>query len=54
MFILPGSQVAANNVAGAQANPLANFFVAGNRSDRGGVVSARADVSARWMIARIR
>ncbi len=37
VFILPGSMVSTGNVSGAQANPIANFFVAGNNADRGGV-----------------
>ncbi len=37
VFILSGALVSANNVAGAQSTPLANFFVAGNSADRGGV-----------------
>ena len=37
VFILSGALVSGNNVAGAQAAPVANFFVAGNSSDRGGV-----------------
>src|SRR5262249_11982565 len=43
VFILSGVLVAANNVAGAQATPVANFFVAGNTSDRGGVRVAAKD-----------
>ena len=43
VFILSGQQVAANNVAGAQADPVANFFVAGNADDRGGVRVATAN-----------
>ncbi len=35
--IISGALVSANNVAGAQAAPIANFFVAGNSTDRGGV-----------------
>lgn len=31
-------------MAGAQASPVANFFVAGNASDRGGVRIAAVDV----------
>ncbi|HEX4610737.1 MAG TPA: VCBS repeat-containing protein [Urbifossiella sp.] len=41
--ILSGALVAANNVAGAQGAPLANFFVAGNSADRGGVRVAALD-----------
>ncbi|MDB5312374.1 MAG: hypothetical protein JWO38_6576 [Gemmataceae bacterium] len=37
VFVLGGQQVAAGNVAGAQASPVANFFVAGNSTARGGV-----------------
>ena len=37
VFILGGDKVTANDVAGAQAAPIANFFVAGNTTDRGGV-----------------
>jgi uncharacterized delta-60 repeat protein/uncharacterized repeat protein (TIGR01451 family) len=37
VFILNGALVSAGNVAGAQAAPVANFFVAGNSADRGGV-----------------
>src|SRR4029077_12227812 len=40
---LSGVIVSAWNVAGAQANPIANFFVAGNSSDRGGVRLAAKD-----------
>ncbi|MBX9580433.1 MAG: FG-GAP-like repeat-containing protein [Gemmataceae bacterium] len=43
VFALGGRLVADGNVAGAQANPLANFFVAGNTADRGGVRVAAAD-----------
>ena len=49
-----GALVAANDVAGAQASPISNFYVAGNAGDRGGVRlaatdadgDARADVAA--------
>ena len=37
VFILSGSLISANNVFGAQAAPVANFFVGGNSQDRGGV-----------------
>jgi uncharacterized delta-60 repeat protein/uncharacterized repeat protein (TIGR01451 family) len=37
VFVLSGALVSANNVAGAQAAPVANFFVADNSTDRGGV-----------------
>jgi parallel beta-helix repeat protein len=43
VFVLSGALVSANNVAGAQAAPVANFFVAGNTSDRGGVRVAAKD-----------
>jgi hypothetical protein len=45
VFILSGALVAANNVAGAQAAPVANFFVAGNTASRGGVRVAARDVN---------
>ncbi|MDB5309102.1 MAG: hypothetical protein JWO38_3304 [Gemmataceae bacterium] len=37
VLVLSGQRVAAGDVAGAQAAPVANFFVAGNSADRGGV-----------------
>ncbi|HEX4610815.1 MAG TPA: FG-GAP-like repeat-containing protein, partial [Urbifossiella sp.] len=43
VFILSGAMVSADNVAGAQAAPVANFFVAGNAADRGGVRVAATD-----------
>jgi hypothetical protein len=43
VFILSGAMVSAGDVAGAQANPIANFFVAGNAADRGGVRVATKD-----------
>jgi hypothetical protein len=43
VFVLSGALVSANNVAGAQANPVANFFVAGNSTGRGGVRVATKD-----------
>jgi hypothetical protein len=43
VFILSGALVSANNVAGAQAAPIANFFVANNSTDRGGVRVATKD-----------
>ena len=54
VFILSGALVAVGNVAGAQAAPIANFFVAGDANNRGGVRLAttnadndiRADVAA--------
>ncbi len=36
VFILSGALISAGNVAGAQANPVANFFVANDLNDRGG------------------
>ena len=44
VFILSGALVAQNKVADAQASPIANFFVAGNATDRGGVRVAGADL----------
>ncbi len=54
VFILSGALVSAGNIDGAYAAPVANFFVAGNSTDRGGVRlsvvdadgDARADVVA--------
>ena len=46
VFILSGALVAANNVAGAQTTPIANFFVAGNTTDRGGVRVSFADLDS--------
>ena len=54
VFILSGALVSAGDVGGAQTAPVANFFVAGNANDRGGVRVAvvnadgdgRADVAA--------
>ncbi|HEX4607033.1 MAG TPA: VCBS repeat-containing protein [Urbifossiella sp.] len=43
VLILSGALVSAGNVAGAEAAPVANFFVAGNASDRGGVRVAATD-----------
>src|SRR5207247_1505754 len=37
VLILDGSSVVSGFLSGAEASPLANFFVAGNSSDRGGV-----------------
>lgn len=37
VFILSGATVSAGDIEGAQARPIANFFVAGNANDRGGV-----------------
>jgi uncharacterized delta-60 repeat protein len=44
VFALSGQLIAAGNVTGAQAAPVANFFVAGNADDRGGVRVAVADL----------
>ncbi|MFO0799814.1 MAG: hypothetical protein U0804_20270 [Gemmataceae bacterium] len=54
VFILPGDQIAAGNVDVAQSTPIANFFVAGDAANRGGLRVAvndadddgRADVLA--------
>jgi hypothetical protein len=43
VFILDGGLVAADDITGAYAAPIANFFVAGNDADRGGVRVAAAD-----------
>jgi uncharacterized delta-60 repeat protein len=43
VFILNGQLVSGGDVAGAQASPVANFFVAGNDADRGGVRVAVKD-----------
>ena len=43
VFVLSGALVSAGNVAGAQAAPVSNFFVAGDAADRGGVRVAVAD-----------
>ena len=43
VFILSGAKLAAGDVAGAQAAPVANFFVANNSTDRGGVRLAAKD-----------
>lgn len=43
VFVLPGGRLAAGDVDGAYANPVANFFVAGNSTDRGGVRVAARD-----------
>jgi hypothetical protein len=44
VYVLSGRQVLGGDLAGAYANPLANFFVAGNVTDRGGVRVAAKDV----------
>ncbi|MBX9624508.1 MAG: putative Ig domain-containing protein [Gemmataceae bacterium] len=46
VFALSGKMISAGDVAGAQANPVSNFFVAGNTSDRGGVRVGAADADA--------
>jgi hypothetical protein len=46
VLALSGQRLASGDVAGAYANPLANFFVAGNEADRGGVRLAVKDVDA--------
>jgi hypothetical protein len=53
VFILSGALISSNNVAGAQANPIANFFVAGNSADRGGVrlATKNADADAKADLA---
>jgi uncharacterized delta-60 repeat protein len=43
VFILDGAQISAGNAAAAQANPIANFFVAGDATDTGGVRVAAKD-----------
>ena len=43
VFVLSGAKVSAGDVAGAQAVPVANFFVANNSTDRGGVRLAATD-----------
>src|SRR5262249_38991154 len=43
VFILSGQVVAAGNIQNAYTAPVANFFVAGNSSDRGGVRVAATD-----------
>jgi hypothetical protein len=37
VLILSGKMIAAGNISGAEANPIANFFVGNNSSGRGGV-----------------
>jgi hypothetical protein len=44
VFMLSGALVSANDVAGAQLAPIANFFVAGDSADRGGVRVATGDI----------
>ncbi|MBX9579736.1 MAG: DUF4394 domain-containing protein [Gemmataceae bacterium] len=43
VFVLDGELIQAGNVTGAYAAPIANFFVANNSTDRGGVRVATAD-----------
>ena len=43
VFILSGAQIGSGNVDAAQAAPIANFFVAGNATDVGGVRVAAKD-----------
>jgi hypothetical protein len=43
VFILSGALVSTGDVAGAQAAPVASFFVAGNTADLGGVRVAATD-----------
>ena len=43
VFVLSGAVVSAGQVNAAQAAPVANFFVAGNAGDRGGVRVAAVD-----------
>jgi len=45
VFVLSGALVSAGNVSGAQAGPVANFFVANDSADRGGVRVAAADAN---------
>ena len=45
VFVLSGALVTAGNVTGAQAAPVANFFVGNNSSDRGGVRVAASDAN---------
>lgn len=49
VFILNGQTVSGGNVSGAEAKPLANFFVAGNATNRGGirVAATNADGDAK-------
>lgn len=43
VFVLSGQLISAGNVSGAYTAPVANFFVAGNTNDRGGVRVAATD-----------
>ncbi|MFO0799707.1 MAG: SdrD B-like domain-containing protein [Gemmataceae bacterium] len=53
VFILSGALVSAGQVGAAQANPVANFFVAGDLADRGGarVAVTNADGDGRADVA---
>jgi hypothetical protein len=44
VLILDGHKLATNDLAGAEAAPVANFFVAGDDADRGGVRLAARDL----------
>jgi autotransporter-associated beta strand protein len=44
VFALSGARVSTGDVEGAQAAPVANFFVAGDSNDRGGARVAAADI----------
>jgi hypothetical protein len=44
VFILDGAKIAADQINAAQTTPVANFFVAGNTTDRGGVRLAFANL----------
>ncbi len=44
VYALDGQRVAGGDVLGAQSNPVANFFVAGNDAARGGVRLAVKDI----------
>ncbi|MBY0512282.1 MAG: hypothetical protein K2P78_00010 [Gemmataceae bacterium] len=44
VFVLSGQLVTAGNIQGAYDAPVANFFVAGNATDRGGIRVAATDV----------
>jgi hypothetical protein len=44
VFILDAATALGTGIVAAQASPLANFFVAGNSADRGGVRVAAADL----------
>src|SRR5439155_161428 len=44
VLVLSGQLVGSGNVSGAQSSPVANFFVAGDAANRGGVRLAARDV----------